>query len=459
MIKRLASLMILSVLLLTSCLRRADVPPPAATESYSVSESETEGTTETADEESSSMEEYPIHEPEISDTAQAWIDLRPDPDGIIMTFREIMAENDRVSDTSDVMTDVSLLPETVTADDIRSYMRRGHVPHLPRYDSDGSEIPNEHLQNVIASMGDSSVPEKVEPIRAIVTTRANLRSIPDSKPYRKAPTDPYDTIQQTELHVGDPVWVLHENTDGEYLFVISASYVGWVRTDYVAVTDSAENFEQFASPERFVCITVPSVKLEDNELDMGVVLPFISEDIEGFTVKLPRRLEDGTLSYTELRLTRDVAHKGYLDFTYENFIIQAFRYEGVMYSWGGLDTGVDCSSFVGNVLRTFGFRLPRDTKDQQGVVGDSTEVRGKSHAEIARILESTDSPTAVYYPGHVLFYLGRSTTDGKFYFIHAPQIGEAVSVTSKVSLEGMTYICEFSAGKGGDSSDDSSEYA
>ena len=114
-----------------------------------------------------------------------------------------------------------------------------------------------------------------------------------------------------------------------------------------------------------------------------------------------------------------------------------------MYSWGGLDHGVDCSGFISNVMRTFGFMLPRDTKDQQNVVGTAQDVKGKGHAEIAAVLAQTDAPTAVYTPGHVMFYLGYDAVTGQYSFIHAPQIGESVSVTTKTDLSAVTYICEF----------------
>ena len=439
--------MLISVLFLSSCLRE-DLPSAETTQvTYQTDEFESdtteENTTEENTTEESTMEEYPAPVPVISESARVWLDLRSDADGVVMTFEEIAEENDRVLAECDVMTDVLTVPDALSSDEIRAHIGRGHIPNLPKYDTDGSKITKEHLSGVVESMGEGSIPESVTLRRGIVTIRANLRSVPDDKPYRMSPDDPYDTIQQTELHVATPVWVIWESTDGEYFLVVSSNYSGWVKAECIALTESLEAWERFAAPESFVTVIESSVKLDATELDMGVVLPLISEDREYFTLSLPVRGEDGSLSETELKLPRSSAVKGYLDFTYENFISQAFKYEGIMYSWGGLDSGVDCSGFISNVLRTFGFRLPRDTKDQQTVVGESIEVRGKTHGEIAELLESTSGPTAVYYPGHVLFYLGRGADDGKYYFIHAPRIGEAVSVTAKTSLAGMTYICEF----------------
>lgn len=443
MIKKLTVTVLISVIFLSSCLRD-DIP---SYENSTVTQQTINVESDTAEEnttEESTMEEYPDPVPVISESLKVWLDMRSDTDGVIMTFDEITAENERICADSDVMTDILSVPDTLSRDDIIAYMKRGNIPVLPRYDTDGTPISTEYLEFVVASMRESDIPENVVPHRGIVTSRANLRAIPDSKPYRKSPTDPYDTIQQTELHVATPVWVVWESTDGHYFLVVSSNYVGWVKAECVAVTDSADAWMRFASPESFGCIIDTSVKLDTTELDMGVTLPLVSEDREYFTFSLPVRAEDGSLSETELRIVRSAAVKGYLDFTYENFISQAFKYEGVMYSWGGLDTGVDCSGFISNVLHTFGFRLPRDTKDQQNVVGSSVEVKWKTHAEITEILENTKGPTAVYYPGHVLFYLGHGE-DGKYYFIHAPQIGESVSVTAKTSLIGITYICEFTS--------------
>ena len=444
MIKKLFVLLLAAVLFLTSCYGKTDTSQTMESENIDALGTVDYETEEIVTEESS-MDIYPVPEPIINDAAKVWLDLRLDTNSVIMDFDSISAENDRVCNDSDVMTDICAVPEVITADDIKGYIAKGHVPYLPKYDTDGTAISYAHLNSVVSSMGQDDIPSEVTPRLGIVTTRANLRAFPDDKPYRKAPNDPYDTIQQTELHVATPLWIVHESTDGEYLLVRSSNYAGWVKSECVAIAESKEDWLLFASPADFVCVIDTSIKLLGTELDMGVILPFVGMDKNDFIVNFPVRDENGFLVSTEVNVSSASVSKGYLDFTYEHFISQAFKYEGVMYSWGGLDTGVDCSGFISNVLRTFGFRLPRDTKDQQKIVGTSVEVRGKTHAEIAQLLESTSSPTAVYYPGHVLFYLGYSLQDGKYYFIHAPQIGEAVSLTGKTSLAGMTYICEFTA--------------
>ena len=61
------------------------------------------------------------------------------------------------------------------------------------------------------------------------------------------------------------------------------------------------------------------------------------------------------------------------------------------------------------------------------------------HADIAAQLDFS-APAAVYYPGHTLLYIGHDIDNNLYYFIHAPQIGEKVCVTTKSDLTGMTYI-------------------
>ncbi len=429
-------------LLLTSCLRDDGIVSTSpVTDGESVSDTvQSEEMSTKAD----TLPESEDAEEELSESVLMWINRHDSPKDVIMTPDEIRVENARMFEASDRLRD--LMGEVqVSAQELREDISMyGDVPG-GRYDSDGSLISDEHRHSVRENMAQGSIPESLTVKLGIVTARANLRAFPDDKPYRKSPDNPYDSIQQTELHVASPVWVLHTSLDGEYHFVRAYNYSGWVKSDSIALTDDVSLWRYFAEPDSYVRITGVGVYLGNCEIDMGVRLPLADDRGDRYYVHVPARDTEGTLCCRELTVSARYAVVGDLPYTYENFIKQAFRYEGVMYSWGGLDTGVDCSGFIGNVMRTFGFMLPRDTRHQEYVVGISRDVRGKSHDELGAILQELGTPTAVYYPGHVLFYLGHNSHDGLYYFIHAPQMGEAVGVTSKSDLSGMTCISVFGA--------------
>lgn len=425
---------------LTSCLRDVDTPPTVDRTNTSETDIFTDMSAQT--ESMSTETEYVPPDVQLSEEAMMWTDKHPEADTVIMTPEQIESDNLRMLGESASLTDITNVTNNYTGAELIAQIGDDRKPTLPAYDHDGTEITYEHYNTVIANMGLDSIAEDNPVKLGIVVSRANLRCIPDDKPYLGSPDSLYDMVQQTELHVGVPVWVLHQSVDGEYFYVKSPSYAGWVKSCDIAITDNSDAWSEFATPKSFVVVTETSVFINESELDMGVKLPMVAYDNGIYTVKLPEMDENGVLTYTETDIPAHYVSEGYLPYTYRNFVTQAFKYEGVMYSWGGLDSGVDCSSFVSNVMRTFGFVLPRDTKDQESVVGATIDVIGKSHSEVAAIIEDITAPTAVYYKGHVLFYLGHNGA-GEYSFIHAPQIGEAVSIERKRDLSGLRYICPF----------------
>ena len=425
------------MLTMTSCLRDEGGPSsPEGDSSTSLQESAPQST--------ESETEKPTPPPVvIGEEEMIWIDAHESSGDVIMSAEDIAAECDRMADESPRVYDIlSFDTAERTPDKIRADIEAYGAPPAVGYDREGRLIDEAHKSDVMKKRNMEGIGK--HPVkRGIVTARANLRSFPDNKPYRKTANNQYDSIQQTELHFATPVLVLHHSLDGKYYFVESYNYKGWVDSTRIAVTDDVKLWESIAKPESYVRITATSVYLANHEVDMGVKLPLLRDRGDRYDVTIPLRRDDGTLATNYQTVRAEYATIGDLTYTYENFIVQAFKYKGVMYSWGGLDHGVDCSGFISNVMRTFGFMLPRDTKDQQSVVGTAQDVRGKSHGEIGAILAETSAPTAVYTPGHVLFYLGYDVTTGQYSFIHAPQIGESVSVTTKTDLSAVTYICEF----------------
>lgn len=426
-----------SALTLCSCLRDAYPTPTVPVEDTLQEESFAESVSmPPVTEADTVVTEY---EEELPQEVISWCCRNPDADRVIMTPEEIAKENERILNASESMTDIFAFPDTVSAEVLKSMISRHALPGDNRYDSDGSEIQNDHIDIVRQRMTvneDGTLRVKL----GIMTSRGNVRMVPDNKPYRKSPDNPYDSVQSTELSLGTPVLVLYTTYDFEYYFVLSCNYSGWVHTGEVAIAESRDEWLVFAQPNNLVCITDPLYRDGDLRLDMGATLPFTFANGVEYTIILPARNPDGTLSSTEYALPHASACIGYLPYTYKNYLAQAYKYEGTPYGWGGLDDGIDCSGLVLNVFRTFGFSFPRDTSQQDKIIGDSLYVAQNAEALSADRLD-TFVPTVVYYPGHTLLYIGRDDTDGKYYFIHAPQIGECVTVTSKTSLAGLTYVC------------------
>lgn len=112
--------------------------------------------------------------------------------------------------------------------------------------------------------------------------------------------------------------------------------------------------------------------------------------------------------------------------TNNKIIIEAYKYLGIPYLWGGNvpSTGMDCSGFVKYVYGQLGYNLTRTTYTQ---VNEGTEIKVN--------LESLKSGDLIFFgdksaPHHVAIYIGNN------YYIHAPQTGDVI----KVSL-GATNAC------------------
>ncbi|MBN2714465.1 MAG: C40 family peptidase, partial [Deltaproteobacteria bacterium] len=103
------------------------------------------------------------------------------------------------------------------------------------------------------------------------------------------------------------------------------------------------------------------------------------------------------------------------------FYQTAFQYLGADYGYGGSENGLDCSRFVMNVLSTFQLAMPRNSK-HQSMAGafsiDVGQIRDPAQKLKYLNLASQRGIVAIYFPGHIMFYLGE-TEAGVPMAIHA----------------------------------------
>jgi hypothetical protein len=108
----------------------------------------------------------------------------------------------------------------------------------------------------------------------------------------------------------------------------------------------------------------------------------------------------------------------YLPLTRENIIRQAFKFLGERYGWGHSYDARDCSGFVSEVYRSFGVRLPRNTRDQ-GVSPAFNRIAltaADDYGKRVELLRQAQVGDLIYIPGHVMMVIGQER-DGP-YVIH-----------------------------------------
>ena len=359
-------------------------------------------------------------------------DNTTNPNPVILTTAEILEYNKKIINKTDMYYDINNI-KSLSKEKIEEYITTYNLPKLPKYDGD-LELNSTTTQNILDNRALDNIIDLNSITKGIIVKRTNLRSFPTNIYfYDNKNKKDFDRLQETELHVNTPVLIVHESLDKEWYFVISPFYVGWVLKDDIALA-SDEDISYFNSNSSFAIVTTPFLEIDGTLLDMSVKLPFIETVEDGYKLILPVMGDDNYVAKKEIVVSRDVAHIGYLPYTKKNIYIQSFKYENIIYSWGGMNKGVDCSSYVSNVFRTFGFEFPRNTSSQNSSVGKITYLNGKSNYEKLNIINDS-YPALLYQPGHVMIYLG--IKDNKHKIIHANVANMKVSVTD---LEGSSNL-------------------
>ncbi|GEM89478.1 SH3 domain-containing protein [Oceanithermus desulfurans] len=253
--------------------------------------------------------------------------------------------------------------------------------------------------------------------------RANLRALPTAaRGHKTNDEDGFDRLQHTALEPLTPLALLHPSRDGAWWFVQAPDYRGWIRARELAWTELPGEIANLLAQPGPVLLS-PTAELETacgaTLLQMGSRLP----GLRGGMLAYPARDEHGQLLWSKARLrgAPELAPEP-PPLTPEAFFARALAPLGRPYGWGGLTPegpGLDCSRFVQDVFKVFGYRLPRDASAQCAATRPAIAFdAGEPHEARARKLAELDAgPALLCMPGHVMLYLG--SVDGCHHAAHA----------------------------------------
>lgn len=326
-------------------------------------------------------------------------------DKILLAYKDIQDYNEVIRSKTDNLYDLNnilKISKLEILDLINTY----------KYPVTKNILENRNINNIVNL---NSMP------KGIIVKRANLRSFPTDIHFYDNKC--FDRIQETELHVNTEVLILHESLDSRWNFVIAQNYYGWVKNENIAIaTDDDINF--FIKNKKFSIVIEPNIKVNDVVLDMSVKLPYINENEDSYVLALPTKDKKGYVKRASISISKDKINIGYLPYTKENLYKQALKYLGVSYSWGGME-GIDCSGYISNIYRTFGFIFPRNVSSQSISVGKIIDISNKTLDEKLDILNGK-APALLFKNDHTMLYLG--VYKNKHYMIHAPG-GKKVEIT------------------------------
>jgi len=351
-----------------------------------------------------------------------WVLKLSEPDKVIMTQDEIEYFNDRALSIAYGI-NIFSLPDALPVDEVTGEILEtaglSSSSNPLRYDRNDNPLTEHFYYNLLDQLNLEAIPPEVEVRYALVINRTDVLAWPVDELIMSKPYDyEFNTLQQSALYRGTPVAVFHTLGDGRWVFIRTPYFDGWVKEKDLAWTSREETASYPGS--RFLVVTSGSVRTASGiNLPMGTQVPLVKTSPKGYAVKIPTRGREGELVFLDDFLPSEGVREGFLPYTQGNVIAQAFKLLDEPYSWGGKETGWDCSALLQDVFSVFGIKLPRNSS-WQAKVGEeiATFMRGTLTEDK---LDTTHlwqpAVTFLRLPGHIMLYLGED--DGKPYAIHA----------------------------------------
>lgn len=354
-------------------------------------------------------------------SAGYWMQKDVKGDQIVKTPEQIRALNASIRSKHVGPVDLLSYPEEIPGYQVVSDMEHMKPAKGTLY-HDGRTVSDADWQNAYADMNEKAVPQTVQVRYGITCQRANLRLLPVREEWFEEIHDlHYDDLQGTAVDPAEGIIILGENKKGDFYFVQTSNYQGWVEKMDVAVTDKS-SFDRYVSPDQFVIVTEPLLRLSFKNhsylFQMGARIPLYKAKDNQETLLLPS-WNKGRLQNRRVVIPSGTKglHKGYLPYTRNIITANAFKFLGAVYGWGGLEESVDCSSFINDVFRITGIELPRDADQQEKAIA-TVSFSGKYRDERRQLISSAPPCTLLFSGGHVLMKAG-NLPDGNPAVIHA----------------------------------------
>lgn len=368
-----------------------------------------------------------------------WADNLHGDKKVIISQKEIEDLNTKnLIDLKGYLYDLKNYPSSLSNDELTKLLEGQQFPNEDRY-LHGRKVEQSYYDNLKKQINLAGVKDINEVHYALTVRRTNIRTLPTSDESLSEPNDvEFDNFQETEVQPIEPVLVLHQSLDKSWSFVQTYNYRGWMLSKDFAVAKEKAIWQTYLDSKNFLVVTANKLRLGYNvfspeiselEYDMGVKIPLVPDSeipqtvdnqstYGNYAVKVPVSTANGELSFKQalIPLNSDVS-VGYMSYTRENILRQAFKSSGERYGWGGMFNAKDCSSFILNIFKCFGIMLPRNTGEQEIAAGKTIKFDASlSQKERFELIDKLQPGAALYFPGHTMLYLGKY--NGHYYMIH-----------------------------------------
>jgi len=260
--------------------------------------------------------------------------------------------------------------------------------------------------------------------RALSLKHLDIRAMPSDEvvlmdPRKAGEGFPFDYLQNSSIAANKPLLLSHYSKDKKWAFVESSFTYGWVKSRDIVTLD--KKYTDLWQKAQQVVITKEGVPIESKEgkflfkSRIGMMFAIINEDKTSYTILTVGKYRENKPLFLESRISKEIAHKGFLKFTAENITMILKQLKQNQYGWGGMFGQRDCSSTMRDFFMPFGLWLPRNSY-QQSLSGKRVILTGLTRDEKITIIkkEATPFKTLIYKQGHIGLYAGEF--NGKIVF-------------------------------------------
>lgn len=353
-------------------------------------------------------------------TAGFWIDKIDNPDTIILDAKAIGQFNLKVERELGLIINPLTEPEQYNGKTIKNDLQK-EIESFSKgkfYTASG-KIAEESFYEVIKNnINLSGIKSRIDARFGFLSHYDNQRLLPTEELLTREPGDvEFDELQNSSLDVGTPLIILHETSNGLWVYAQAPSSRGWFRKEKVAFCEP-DDFKELLSEKNFVVVTSAKadIFLDENltkyydYVRMGAKFAFnetTNRNVVGIII--PLKDKEGKLREEKAYIKKEDVSIGYLAYTQRNIITQAFKLLNSPYGWGGLAGEQDCSSYIQEVFATVGITLPRNSSAQAKTGVPLGNFKGGSEQkEKLKVIKQKAVPgaTILQMKGHIILYIG-----------------------------------------------------
>ncbi|MCR4655459.1 MAG: SH3 domain-containing protein [Lachnospiraceae bacterium] len=306
------------------------------------------------------------------------------------------------------------------------------------YDSSGNIITGRYVDRILQNLDDPGAIKEQDTQYGICVRRSDVRAYPTELIIADDPGDnDFDNVQISGIRVGEPVIVRGGSTDGRYYYCFTSCVSGWIPADDIAICRSRDEWlRAWHFPEdKTLVVTSSKIYLEQSNtspglsqmmLTMGTVLeriePYECEETitnrssyYNYPVWIPARDESGMYEREQALVSaHNGISEGFLPLTGRNILTQAYEMLGDTYGWGGMLSSADCSGYIRDVYKCFGFELPRNTTWQSAMPVLKYDLSVAEDEDKKELFNELPPGTILFFKGHEMLYLGH---EGDNYYV------------------------------------------